>query len=136
MNMNIDVQIIDGPLAAQPTLPQVEHAGAITCFDGIVRPTENNRPLHALDYEAYEPMASRMLRDLAQKLIDEFNLLAVHVQHSRGRVPVGTCSFRLIIASRHRKEGLAAADAFIDRLKQDVPIWKTPVYADAEGEER
>jgi molybdopterin synthase catalytic subunit len=39
----------------------------------------------------------------------------------------GQCSFRLQVASAHRAEALAAMTEFIDRLKRDVPIWKSPV---------
>src|SRR5690606_32367079 len=129
MKMSIEVQIIDGPLAEQPRLPVIDGAGAILHFEGVVRPLEDGRQLAGLEYQAYEPMASRMLHTLAQAAIDEHGVLAVRVEHSRGWVPVGARSFRLIIASRHRKEGLAAMDAFIDRLKCDVPIWKSPVFA-------
>ncbi len=139
--MQVTINIIDGPLPpydpaatahvkAMPTftLQELSGAGAIIVFEGVVRPREGDRPIVALDYEAYEPMASRMLRELAEKILRTFDLLAVDVAHSRGRVEVGTCSFRLVVRSRHRKEGLAAMDQFIDQMKKDVPIWKTPVY--------
>lgn len=122
--MNIEVVIIDGPLNdARPELP-AGAAGAVLCFEGIVRPTEDGRHIAGLHYEAYEPMASRMLRELADDTCRRFGLLAAFVEHSRGKVPVGRCSFRLQVASSHRKEALAAMDYFIDRLKRDVPIWK------------
>jgi len=125
----VTVDILDGPLpAAAPWQPA--GAGAVLTFDGVVRPEESGRLLDALDYEAYEPMASKVLLRLATAARDEHRLAAVHVWHSRGRVPVQACSFRLRIASPHRKEALAAMDAFIDAMKRDVPIWKHPVYAD------
>lgn len=124
--MNIEVFIIDGPLPPR-VAPRAEGAGAVLCFEGVVRPTEGGRPIEALDYEVYEPMASRMLKGLAEEVGREFALLAVHVEHSRGRVAAGACSFRLCISSGHRKEGLEAMGRFIDRMKQDVPIWKRAV---------
>jgi molybdopterin synthase catalytic subunit len=132
MSMSMTVAILDGPLPLSAAARRFADAGAVICFEGIVRPTEEGRLLLALDYEAYEPMASKTLGELAEAVMREHGLLAVAVEHSRGRVPVGQCSFRLLIASRHRKEGLAAMDRFIDRMKQDVPIWKKPVYATKE----
>lgn len=126
--MNIEISIIDGPLDDARTELVADGAGALLCFEGIVRPTENGRPITGLRYEAYEPMASRMLRQLADDACRRFGLSAIRVQHSRGEVPVGRCSFRLQVASPHRKEALAAMDEFIDRLKQDVPIWKQPIH--------
>ncbi|MCC6581732.1 MAG: molybdenum cofactor biosynthesis protein MoaE [Phycisphaeraceae bacterium] len=124
--MKITVRIHDGPLAAAERW-SVEGAGAVVCFDGIVRPTEAGQPIAGLSYETYDPMAERELARLALEAIERFGLLAVKVEHSRGQVDHGACSFRLRIASSHRKEALAAADWFIDRMKQQVPIWKKPV---------
>jgi molybdopterin synthase catalytic subunit len=126
----IVVRIVDGPLSAEPS--PWEHpsgAGALLTFEGIARPTEEGRPIVALDYEAYEPMASTMLRRQAESALAEHDLLGICVEHSHGRVAVGECSFRLRIASRHRKEALAAMDWYIDALKRDVPIWKSAVFS-------
>lgn len=130
--MNVNVAILDGPLP--PAAPwSVEGAGAILCFDGVVRPIEAGRAIEALDYEVYEPMAQRMLAQLAEQTIERFGLLGLDTAHSRGRVPAGECSFRLRIASAHRAAGLEAMAWFIDQLKRDVPIWKRPVYCESGG---
>jgi molybdopterin synthase catalytic subunit len=124
------IDVIDGPLPAASAAPHVENAGALICFEGIVRPLEDGRRIAALDYEAYEPMAGAQLRRLAERMLHRHGLLAVRVEHSRGRVPAGACSFRLRIASRHRPEALRAVEEFIDTMKRDVPIWKTSVLAE------
>lgn len=130
--MSVAVHITTGPLPTKP-VPWVCEAdptvgmGAIICFEGIARPTENGRPIVALDYEAYEPMASKMLHRIGEQLIAQHGLIGLCVEHSVGRVAVGECSFRLRIASVHRKEALAAMDQFIDQLKRDVPLWKKAV---------
>jgi molybdopterin synthase catalytic subunit len=127
--MSVQVHLIDGPLGEPAVWRHESGAGAIVAFEGVVRPLEEARALAALEYEAYEPMASRMIERISADLIAKHGLLAICVEHSTGRVGVGECSFRLRIASRHRKEALGAADEFIDRLKQDVPLWKSPVWA-------
>lgn len=123
--MRPEVIIIDGPLPPARTLV-CEGAGAIVVFEGVVRAEEDGRTIAALVYEAYEPMASATLARLAEHVTERHGLLGVRVEHSRGRVQAGQCSFRLQVASRHRKAALAAMDEFIDRMKADVPIWKTP----------
>ena len=125
--MSVTVHIIDGPLGTPTPWDHPGGYGAFVVFEGIVRPTEDDRPITALDYEAYEPMASKQVRALGESILGEHGLIAMCVEHSRGRVPNGACSFRLRIVSAHRKESLAAMDAFIDRMKRDVPIWKSPV---------
>lgn len=129
----IKVQILSGPLPPLSTPWSYSGNGAILQFDGVVRPTEEDRTIDALDYEAYEPMAITQLHRLAKSVMTTHKLLGVYVEHSKGRVNAGEVSFRLRVASRHRKEALAAMDEFIDRMKQDVPIWKSPVYATSEA---
>ena len=128
----VRVDLIAGPLPdSQPgcaTAPVDTdlRAGAVVVFDGVVRLTEEGRALSGLHYESYEPMTSRMLTQLADEIINTHGLIALVVSHSVGDVPVGRCSFRLTVWSAHRKEALKAMDEFIDRMKKEVPLWKTP----------
>lgn len=132
--MSVSVTLVDGPLPAHQSLsaPAASRGaacqvGASTMFEGIVRASEDERPIIALDYEAYNPMATRMLERIARELVERHKLHSIEVQHSTGRVGVGERSFRLIIDSAHRAEGIAATSEFIDRMKRDVPIWKRAV---------
>lgn len=109
--------------------------GAVLRFQGTVRrqePSEAHggveRELLALDYQTYDPMAERELRAMAGQIAQQHGLASLVALHSRGRVAVGEVSFILMVESPHRAEALAAVAAFIDRLKQDVPIWKKPVW--------
>jgi molybdopterin synthase catalytic subunit len=121
--MHLIIQILDGPLP--PAHPwSIPGAGAIVSFCGIVRPTENDRAIAGLQYEAYHPMAQKQIEKIARNLIDSHGLLGMKITHSVGWVAVGQCSFQLDIAAPHRREALAAMSEFIDRLKHDVPIWK------------
>lgn len=139
--VRIIVRITDGPLpigtVGQLPGSDVEMGmnpgavGATVVFTGIVRREEAGRRIRALKYDVYEPMASRMLHALAAEMVRKHGLLGIDVEHSRGEVPVdegGGCSFRLTVHAAHRKEALAAIDEFTDRMKKDVPIWKTPVW--------
>ena len=130
VSATVAVVIVDGPLRADHAGRTVDNAGALLCFEGVVRPMEGGRGIAALDYEAYQPMAETQLRLLGEEMVRRHGLLGVWVEHSRGRVAAGECSFRLRIASRHRPEALRATEEFIDRMKRDVPIWKTPVFAE------
>ena len=93
-------------------------------FAGVVRPTEEGQAIEGLMYEAYRPMAERQIESIARMLITEHGLLAMRIAHSVGWVRVGECSFRLDVAAAHRQEAITAMGEFINRLKQDVPIWK------------
>ncbi len=131
--MNVQVQIVDGPVppdavTAAAALADGGEAGALLRFDGIVRRMEDGRPLQALHYEAYEPMASRELLALARETAAKHGLLWLQAWHSRGEVPVGAVSFVLLVCAAHRAEAISAVDHFIRQLKRDVPIWKRPCW--------
>ena len=123
--MSIKIRLTQGPLP--PLTPSISTpgSGAWIAFDGIVRPTEDGEDINGLYYEAYRPMAEQQLESIGKELLKKHALISMDIEHSVGLVPIYACSFRLIIESAHRKEGLAAMDGFIDRLKQDVPIWKS-----------
>lgn len=132
----VSVAIVEGPvsLAAlrEPSreADDREGVGSRVRFEGIVRGLENGERLAAIDYEVYEPMASRMLHSLAAEEAQRKGVRSIAVLHSRGRVCVGEVSFACEVRSAHRAEGLAALGAFIDRMKRDVPIWKRLVNVD------
>ena len=122
--MSVQVRLTDGALGKMEELPAVQGSGARIVFDGIVRPSEDGNEIAGLDYEAYRPMAEQQLERIGKQLVEKHGLLAMDIEHSFGHVPNFMRSFRLVIDSKHRKEGLKAMDEFIDLLKQDVPIWK------------
>ena len=123
----IDIRLILGPLSPAETW-HVGAAGAVVTFDGVVRPSESDGVIEALDYEVYEPMTGREMQRLARDVRDAFGLIGIRVDHSVGRVAVGQISFRLRIAAAHRRAAIDATDSFIARMKRDVPIWKNPVW--------
>lgn len=145
--MMVVAAIVDGPLTpeararalhAEPwyALTRGGGVGATLRFEGIVRRMEadpdaggRQRDLLALDYQTYDPMAERGLLALAREVAERHGLAGIIALHSRGRVGVGEVSFVLEVAAAHRTETLAAVADFIDRLKQDVPIWKRAVWA-------
>jgi len=101
--------------------------GAWLEFYGVVRASEDDHPIVALDYEAHPEMAQHQLEQLLSRLETRYPLLAVLVVHRLGVVPVGTASLLVRILSAHRKEALEACASLIDELKHWVPIWKHPV---------
>src|SRR5512138_1273445 len=69
-------------------------------------------------------MAERELRRLLGEISARHPCRSVRVIHRVGPVPVGEVAIYVGVASAHRAEGFALLAAFMDWLKQDVPIWK------------
>ncbi len=121
MTLAIDLQ--SEPLQLPEAKPE-PGAGAVVRFEGRVRGEENGATIDALDYEAYMPMAQQQMEKIAREIESRHPCLAVRVRHRIGRVPVGEAAIIVEIAARHRGEAFAFLAEFMDRLKQDVPIWK------------
>lgn len=133
--MEIEIQLTNETIAGNlPLPPQARAAGAWVEFRGIVRDEENGRAIAALEYEAYSPMAKHEMRRIMEDLSRRQPCLVAQVIHRVGIVPAGGVAIYVGVAARHRAEAFALLAAFMDRLKQDVPIWKRRALALAEGQ--
>ena len=123
--MDLNVTLTDAPIAEQISAPLPAGSyGAWLEFRGMVREDEAGRKIAALEYEAYPEMAVREIRRLLEEISQRHPCLAMRVIHRIGLIPVAEAAIYVGIASRHRAEGFALLAEFMDRLKQDVPIWK------------
>ncbi len=125
--MRIDVVIQKEPLAPGGDIP--ENCGAVVRFEGRVRREEKGALIEALDYEAFLPMAQIQMEKILRELAGIHPCRLARVRHRIGSVPVGEASISVEVFAAHRAEAFALASAFMDRLKQDVPIWKIGAVA-------
>ena len=123
--MEIEIKLTDRPIAENILSPgQPGAVGAWLEFRGVVRGEENGRTIRALEYEAYPEMAGREIRRLLQEICARHPCHAAKVIHRVGVIQVGETAIYVGVASPHRGEAIALLAEFMDRLKQDVPIWK------------
>lgn len=112
--------------------------GAVCTFVGQVRNNSRGREVAYLEYNAYVPMAEKMLLRIAEEAEAKWGC-EVAVQHRIGRIELGEASVAVVVGSPHRAEAFEACRYCIDTLKADVPIWKREVCPDGaywiEGEE-
>ena len=115
----------------------VEHvrrddAGAIALFYGVVRDHNRGRKVMHLEYDAYPEMAAKVMQRIADEVKERFNIAETAIQHRTGRLEVGETSLLVAVSSAHRKEAFEACHALVDRLKEEVPIWKKEVFEGGE----
>jgi len=124
--MQIEIAITTQPIDLRRELPgEISgSAGAVAEFTGLVRGEEDGRPIAALEYEAYSPMAENVMQGIVEALNRGQPCLWVRVTHRVGVVPVGDAAIHIVAAARHRDAAFAMVAEFMNRLKQDVPIWK------------
>jgi molybdopterin synthase catalytic subunit len=98
--------------------------GAAVCFLGVVRDTEEGRPISALEYEAFQPMAEHQFHLLFDQAQSRWPLESVRLVHRLGRVPAGETSLWIEVVAPHREEAFAACQFIVSEMKRVVPIWK------------
>jgi molybdopterin synthase catalytic subunit/molybdopterin converting factor small subunit len=111
---------------------RTDQAGAIATFVGTTRVESRGRTVLHLDYEAYEEMAEQVMARIATELSDRYELCAIAIHHRTGRVEIGDASVVIAVSAPHRQDALAACKDAIDRLKEEVPLWKKEAYEGGE----
>lgn len=130
---SIETAIIDGPVS-MATLDVPTDCGGQCAFVGVTRGEwhEQFGKLIRLDYEAYRPMADKQLRQLAEHVAGEWPVRVIRMVHAVGPVAVGEASVVVQVAGGHRDAAFAACRALIDRLKEQLPIWKREIWQHGE----
>jgi molybdopterin converting factor subunit 1 len=135
-----EVRIVREPIAAQAVIDALKmpEDGAAVIFDGVVRNHTRGRRTLYLDYEAYEAMALKKMKGLAEEARSRFGVRQVALVHRLGRLEIGETSVLIVVASAHRAPAFEACRWIIDTLKKTVPIWKKEYFEDgavwADGE--
>jgi molybdopterin synthase catalytic subunit len=107
-------------------------AGAIDVFLGVVRNNNKGRDVAYLEYDAYAPMAEKLMAELGQEAIEQFGLQKVALFHRTGRMEIGETSLLIALSAGHRAETFAAGKWLVDEVKKRVPVWKKEVWTDGE----
>ena len=121
--MKVEIELTHDRIADK-IVPLADVHGAWLEFRGVVRGEENGGKISALEYEAYPEMATREIRRILQDISSRHPCLAAKIIHRIGIISVGETAIYAGIASSHRAEAIALLAEFMDKLKQDVPIWK------------
>lgn len=134
------VQIVHERIVPHDIIPPMERPedGAIVIFDGVVRDNSRGRKTKYLEYEGYEPMALKLMQDLAGQAREKFAVRNVLLVHRLGHLEIGESSVLIAVFSAHRAAAFEACRWIIDTLKKTVPIYKKEFFEDgavwADGE--
>ncbi len=99
--------------------------GAIVVMSGTVRNQTGGEPVESLEYQAYEPMALNIFRQIAQEIRQKWqDTNKIVIRHRVGHLQIGEISVLVAVGCPHRSEAFAACRYAIDTLKHNAPIWK------------
>jgi molybdopterin synthase catalytic subunit len=117
-------------------LSQSSHpkAGAIVLFSGEVRNHNQNREVLYLEYEAFKPMAEKMIGEIVEEASKKWDLHLAICQHRLGKVEIGESAVVVITAASHRDAAYEANRFIMEKVKFEAPIWKREYFADGSNE--
>ena len=132
--MNIHLEIFNTPLDVMACVGQVTGpaSGGVDVFIGTVRDATQGKAVLRLEFEAYESMALREMRKIAEQTFERWPVQAVAMHHRTGALQVGEVAVVIAVSAAHRDAAFAACRFAIDQLKETVPIWKKEVFEDGE----
>lgn len=130
IHFSLSSNVIDGRAARARVLDG--SAGALVVFEGWVRDHHQGRPVEALRYEAYAPLAEREGARVLAEAVEKYRLRAAHCVHRVGHLEIGETAVWIGVSADHRDAAFLACRYVIDEIKARVPIWKQEFHPGAE----
>lgn len=107
--------------------------GACNVFTGAVRNRNHGREVSTVSYDAFVPLAERVMHEIALCALNRAGGLgSVYVRHRMGTLGIGEISVLIIAHTPHRAEAFAVCREVIEEIKIRAPIWKKETYTDGE----
>ncbi|MGB5188594.1 molybdenum cofactor biosynthesis protein MoaE [Robiginitalea sp.] len=107
------------------------HIGAHDIFLGQVRAdTIDGRTVEAIEYSAYEAMASEKIVEIREAAFAKYDLSCMHIYHSLGRVAAGEICLFVFVSSPHRKEVFTALHQVVEHIKKELPVFGKECFGD------
>jgi molybdopterin synthase catalytic subunit len=150
-------EVVNAVLSAEPisvaqAIAAVESdtAGAVVSFSGVVRNHDGGKPVERLSYSAH-PTAHQVMADVVAQLVAEHSGHAVGAAvgaatagaaagggepvriwaaHRVGMLEIGDPALVCAVSASHRGQAFEVCSELVDRIKEQVPIWKEQFFSD------
>jgi molybdopterin synthase catalytic subunit len=125
-------ETLESLVATVKRSPNADRAGAIATFTGRVRAKDHpdDERTEYLEFEKYEGVAERRMREIETDLSDRDGVLDVRLHHRTGVVEAGEDIVFVVVLAGHRNEAFRTVEDGINRLKDEVPLFKKEVTTD------
>ncbi|WP_254525300.1 molybdopterin synthase [Natrinema caseinilyticum] len=114
--------------------PSADRAGAIATFTGRVRGKDSadDARTQYLEFEKYEGIADERMAALEADLEARHGVFDVELHHRTGVVADGEDIVFVVVLAGHREEAFRTVEDGINRLKDEVPLFKKEVTVEDE----
>ena len=128
------IETLDSLVAEVKASPKAEFAGAIATFTGQVRAKEGpgDDPTESLTFEKYEGVAEERMAEIEAELTDREEVYEVAMHHRVGRIEREEDIVFVVVLAGHRGQAFEAVEDGINRLKDEVPIFKKETTVEEE----
>lgn len=109
-----------------------DQCGGQNYFLGTVRNHNEGKQVTSLEYQCYEKMCEKLLKQFAEEAKLEFGIKKVFISHRHGHLQLKDIAVLIATAGAHRDECFKATRFLIEKIKHDLPVWKKEHYV---GEE-
>ena len=150
------------PISVDQAIAAVESdtAGAVVSFSGVVRNHDGGKAVARLSYSAH-PTAHQVMADVVARLVAEQNAaeqntaeqntagddaagdasagtpgqpVRIWAAHRIGMLEIGDPALVCAVSASHRGQAFAVCSELVDRIKEQVPIWKEQFFSDGSVE--
>jgi molybdopterin synthase catalytic subunit len=124
--------VVERPLTLEEVTSAVAHPsrGGVVTFSGAVRQESHGKRVLRLEYEAYAPMAVKVLERIGHEAMERWAGCALAISHRVGTLMPGELAVVIAAAAPHRQAAFEACQFAIESLKRDAPIWKRECFED------
>jgi molybdopterin synthase catalytic subunit len=141
-------EVVHAVLSAEPisvdqaiAAVESETAGAVVSFSGVVRNHDGGKAVERLSYSAH-PTAHQVMADVVAQLVAEqegagqeaggssTEPVRIWAAHRIGMLEIGDPALVCAVSAAHRGQAFAVCAELVDRIKEQVPIWKEQFFAD------
>ena len=132
MSSHLHFSITDQPIDVADMSSELcdPAAGAVVTFDGRVRDHNEGHRVCGLEYQAYPALALATGRQILDEEVLRHGVLRAVAVHRTGPIAIGESAVWVGVASEHRGAAFSAAQAIMERLKYELPVWKKETYLD------
>jgi molybdopterin synthase catalytic subunit len=132
------------PISVEQAIAAVESdtAGAVVSFSGVVRNHDGGKAVERLSYSAH-PTAHQVMADVVARLVAEQAAgqssasagtagepVRIWAAHRIGLLEIGDPALVCAVSAAHRGQAFAVCSELVDRIKEQVPIWKEQFFSD------
>jgi molybdopterin synthase catalytic subunit len=122
-------ETLESLVASVKRSDRAPYSGAIATFTGRVRAKDgdDDERTRYLEFEKYDGVAEQRMAMIESELEDRDGVLDVRLHHRTGQIPDGEDIVFVVVLAGHRDEAFRAVRDGIDRLKDEVPLFKKEV---------